>query len=81
MDLINKKNKFLIMARQLNDKQLKIIKPYVDRMYKNFHLYDVTSDEKFLRAISILLCECNAIMIKMLISKKKHIPMYFINEE
>ncbi|ACZ63520.1 PrGVORF34 [Pieris rapae granulovirus Wuhan] len=82
MDLVfAKKNAFFVLAKQLNSKELKIIKPFVDEIYNKIHLYCVTRDQQILRLLYYFLCKCNILITTILLNKTVNsYKLYSINE-
>ncbi|QOD39998.1 Maph35 [Matsumuraeses phaseoli granulovirus] len=80
-DVFIKKNIFIKLAAQLDRNDVRVIKPYVDDMYRKIQLFCVTKDDKILMSLYCVLCVCNSVITNMLLKSCVAPPLYCIVEE
>lgn len=74
------KDNFISMALQLDSRYQQSLKPYVAKMYKMIHLYNVTQNEKILMSLLYLLMQCNSSIVNILIKNVNNHKLYIIKE-
>lgn len=81
MDAVfKKKERFMILAKQLDRGDLRAIKPFVSEIHTNIDLYTRTCDDKYLRALLNVLCTCNDLMTRLLLVNHFKTPLHTIDE-
>nr|UYX49668.1 unknown [Darna trima granulovirus] len=77
-----KKDKFIILAKQLKNEDLKKLKPHVDKMYNYINAYLYTCNEIILYKLYYLLLKCINYVQKTLLNKKSFVRhrLYVISE-